>query len=216
MARKGGAATALCAAMAWSFSATPVAAMSAALHFGTPTKLSRMSFDVTAYPAAFFEASYISRQLERDKRNENKKFMASHRAPCAPRSVAAIECTLVTDLREYPAGARATNDHMHGRRSPSTRTDEQKTIRLRGGARRSKPGFDASYIGRQLERENKDLAKFMAPHHAPEATQGQIWRQPNLEATQGQIECILDADEHKTIRLRGGERRSTPAWNIGS
>jgi len=106
MARKGGqrhAAAALCAAMAWSFFATPVAA-SAALHFGTPTKLSRMSFDVTAYPASFFEASYISRNSE----NETlAKYMASHRAP---RSVAAIECALATD--------------------------EHKTIRLRGGERR--------------------------------------------------------------------------------
>ena len=104
------AAAVLCAVMVWSFFATPAAAMSAALHFGTPTKLSRMSFDVTAYPASFFEASCISRQQSENETLVN--FMASHHLPP---SVVAVECALVDD--------------------------EQKTIRLRGGDRRSKPAW---------------------------------------------------------------------------
>ena len=103
-------AAALCAVMVWSLFATPAAAMSAALHFGTPTKLSRMSFDVTAYPASFFEASCISRQQSENETLAN--FMASHHPH---QSVAALECALVND--------------------------EQKTIRLRGGDRRSKPAW---------------------------------------------------------------------------
>ncbi|KAJ1495302.1 hypothetical protein T484DRAFT_1740985 [Baffinella frigidus] len=92
MARKEGqrqAVAALCAVMTWSLFATPAAALQRPVHAGLhrhlqlrdhfPTKLSRMSFEVTAYPAAFFEASHAVWHLESE--NETlAKSIASHNA----------------------------------------------------------------------------------------------------------------------------------------
>jgi hypothetical protein len=108
---------ALCAVVAWSLFVTPAAAMSAALHFGAPTKISRMSFDVPAYPAAFFEASHIM-HLESEHKTFTK-FIGSHHDF---RSVAAIECALETD-------------------EDSSECQERSTMRLRGGQRHRKPAW---------------------------------------------------------------------------
>ncbi|KAJ1474560.1 hypothetical protein T484DRAFT_1751548 [Baffinella frigidus] len=76
---------ALCAVVAWSLFAPT--SCSAALNFGAPTKLSRMSFDVADYSMTFFKASHTILPL-------NNKSSASH--PHL-RSVAAIQCALATD-----------------------------------------------------------------------------------------------------------------------
>ena len=117
MVRKVGqrhAVAALCTIMAWSLFVAPAAAMSAALHFGAPTKISRMSFDASAYPAAFFEASHIE--------SENTMFtrlIGSHRDL---HSVAAIECALETD-------------------EDSSECEERSTMRLRGGEHQRTPAW---------------------------------------------------------------------------
>ena len=63
--------------MTWSLFATPATAMNAALRFGAPTKISRMSFDATAYPAAFFEASHML-QLESETKNSERSIASHH------------------------------------------------------------------------------------------------------------------------------------------
>jgi hypothetical protein len=100
--------------MTWSLFATQAAAMSAALHFGAPTKISRMSFDVTAYPAAFFEASHML-QLE----NEDNIFERSIASHHDLHSVTAIGCAIVIDKDssecEAPNTMRLRSRECHGR-----------------------------------------------------------------------------------------------------
>jgi len=146
MARKSGqrqAVVSLCAVMAWSLFVTPAAAMSAALHFGAPTKLSRMSFDVPAYPAAFFETSHIM-HLESEK-SIFARFIGSHRDL---RSVAAIECTLDTD-------------------EDSSECEEQTTMRLRGGQRHRKSVWmmESLHLRRKGDRalRRQRVRDFLAP-----------------------------------------------------
>jgi hypothetical protein len=120
MATKEGqrqAVAALCAVMTWSLLATPAAAMNAALNFRAPTKISRMSFDVTAYPAAFFEASHALQVESENKTLE--RFMGMHRDL---RSVAAIERALDTD-------------------EDSSECEEPNTLRLRGGQSHGAPAW---------------------------------------------------------------------------
>jgi hypothetical protein len=101
--------------------------MSAALHFGAPTKISRMSFDVSAYPAAFFEASHIE--------SENTIFtrlIGSHRDL---RSVASIECALETD-------------------EDSSECEERSTMRLRGGQRQRTPVWMMESLHQRRKEDN--------------------------------------------------------------
>jgi len=114
MAQKEGrrqAVAALCAVMTWSLFATPAAAMNAALRFGPPTKISRMSFDATAYPAIFFEASHML-QLESESKNCEGSIASHHDL----RSVTAIGCAFVAD-------------------DDSSECEERTTMRLHGGER---------------------------------------------------------------------------------
>jgi hypothetical protein len=97
--------------MTWSLFATPAAAMDAALRFGAPTKISRMSFEVTDFPAAFFEASH-NLQLESESKTL-VRFVASHHDL---RTVAAIECAIVTDEDSSECEAPSTMPLRCGQR----------------------------------------------------------------------------------------------------
>ncbi|KAJ1464609.1 hypothetical protein T484DRAFT_1829111 [Baffinella frigidus] len=114
MARTAGhrhAVAALCAAVAWSLLAKPAAAVN--VRFGAPTKLSRMSFDVTDLPAAFFEASHDIHQVQR---------RCLGRSRCDLRSVAAIKCAPVID--EDSSESEARNAMRLRKASPTPCCDE--------------------------------------------------------------------------------------------
>mmetsp|Transcript_42470 Transcript_42470/g.101036 ORF Transcript_42470/g.101036 Transcript_42470/m.101036 type:complete len:136 (-) Transcript_42470:65-472(-) len=117
---------ALCAAMTWSLFATPAAAMNAALRFGAPAKISRMSFDATDYPAAFFEASHFL-QLE----SAIGATARTSQRSCDLRSVAAIKCALVTD-------------------EASSECEERTAMRLRGGGYHRTPAWKGGSLHQRI------------------------------------------------------------------